>query len=80
MKRKNENVEIALITGDDDVGAKSDEILSRQLDDVLSMEHYDDLILVSDGAWTKTNDPLLYASIMESIFPSRSVTIMSGFP
>ena len=50
LKRKNENVEIALITGDDDVGAKSDEILSRQLDDVLSMEHYDDLILVSDGA------------------------------
>ena len=32
------------------MGAKSDEILSRQLDDVLSMEHYDDLILVSDGA------------------------------
>ncbi|WP_337860369.1 DUF373 family protein [Ferroplasma sp.] len=50
LKRKNENVEISLITGDDDVGSKSDEILSKQLENVLSMEHYEDLILVSDGA------------------------------
>jgi putative membrane protein len=50
LKRKNEDIDIALITGDDDVGSKSDEILSKQLETVLSMENYDDLILVSDGA------------------------------
>ncbi len=50
LQARQEKVEIAMITGDDDVGEKSDEILSRQLDDVLSMQHYDDLILVSDGA------------------------------
>ena len=63
LKRKNENVEIALITGDDDVGAKSDEILSRQLDDVLSMEHYDDLILVSDGAEDDYITPIISSRI-----------------
>ncbi len=50
LKKKNESVEIALITGDDDVGEKSDEILSGQLDDVLTADHYDNLILISDGA------------------------------
>ncbi|WMT51731.1 MAG: DUF373 family protein [Ferroplasma sp.] len=63
LKRKNENVEIALITGDDDVGSKSDEILSKQLDDVLSMEHYDDLILVSDGAEDDYITPIISSRI-----------------
>ncbi len=63
LKRKNENVEIALITGDDNVGAKSDEILSKQLDDVLSMEHYDDLILVSDGAEDDYITPIISSRI-----------------
>ncbi|AGO60705.1 MULTISPECIES: DUF373 family protein [Ferroplasma] len=63
LQRKNEEVEIALITGDDDVGAKSDEILGKQLDDVLSMEHYDDLILVSDGAEDDYIIPLISSRI-----------------
>ena len=63
LKRKNEQVEIALITGDDDVGAKSDEILSKQLDDVLSMDHYDDLILVSDGAEDDYITPIISSRI-----------------
>ncbi|MCL4452951.1 DUF373 family protein [Ferroplasma sp.] len=63
LKRKNENVEIALITGDDDVGSKSDEILSKQLDDVLSMDHYDDLILVSDGAEDDYITPIISSRI-----------------
>jgi len=50
LKNNGEDIEIALITGDDDVGEKSDEILSLQLDDVLSMDNYDNLILISDGA------------------------------
>jgi putative membrane protein len=63
LKRKNENVEIAMITGDDDVGSKSDEILSKQLDDVLSMDHYDDLILVSDGAEDDYITPIISSRI-----------------
>lgn len=63
LQRKNEEVEIALITGDDDVGAKSDEILGKQLDDVLSMEHYDDLILVSDGAEDDYIIPLISSRV-----------------
>ena len=43
--------------------AKSDEILSRQLDDVLSMEHYDDLILVSDGAEDDYITPIISSRI-----------------
>jgi putative membrane protein len=63
LRVKNENVEIALLTGDDDVGAKSDEILGKQLEDVLSMEHYDDLILVSDGAEDDYILPLISSRI-----------------
>ncbi|AAT43019.1 DUF373 family protein [Picrophilus oshimae] len=50
LKRRGEDVEIALITGDDDVGEKSDEIIAAQIDDVLSNDRFDDVILVSDGA------------------------------
>ncbi len=50
LKRNGENVEIALITGDDEVGEKSDEIIAEQIDDVLSSQKFDDVILVSDGA------------------------------
>jgi putative membrane protein len=63
LKRKNENVELALITGDDNVGAKSDEILSKQLDDVLAMDHYDDLILVSDGAEDDYITPIISSRV-----------------
>ncbi len=63
LKRKNEDVEIALITGDNDVGATSDEILSKQLDEVLSMEHYNDLILVSDGAEDDYITPIISSRI-----------------
>ncbi len=63
LKDKGENVEIALITGDSDVGEKSDEILSLQLDEVLNMEHYDDLILISDGAEDDYITPIIASRI-----------------
>ena len=50
LQSKGEDVEIALVTGDDDVGEKSDEIISKQLDDVFSEGKYNDCILISDGA------------------------------
>lgn len=42
--------EVALITGDMDVGQVSDERLGRQLELLLSDDKYDDVILVTDGA------------------------------
>ncbi|PYB67610.1 hypothetical protein DMB44_08365 [Thermoplasma sp. Kam2015] len=50
LRKKGEDVEIALLTGDNDVGEKSDEILSRQIADVVGSGQYTDAILVSDGA------------------------------
>ncbi len=50
LKSRGEDVEIALLTGDDDVGEKSDEELSRQMKEIFSESSYSDAILVSDGA------------------------------
>ncbi|GGM71283.1 hypothetical protein GCM10007108_06750 [Thermogymnomonas acidicola] len=50
LRERGEDVEICLITGDQDVGETSDTELGRQIDDVLSRGNYDDMILVSDGA------------------------------
>lgn len=50
LQSKGEDVEIALVTGDDDVGEKSDEIISEQLDKVFSGRKFDDTVLISDGA------------------------------
>ncbi len=63
LKKKNEDVEIALITGDTDVGEKSDEKLSLQLDEILSMDHYDNLILISDGAEDDYITPIIASRI-----------------
>lgn len=42
--------EIALVTGDMDVGQVSDERIGRQLDLLLSDDRFDDVVLVTDGA------------------------------
>ncbi|MEM0155369.1 MAG: DUF373 family protein [Thermoplasmataceae archaeon] len=54
------DVEIALITGDVEVGRKSDEKLGRDLDILLSYPRiYGDVILVSDGAEDDYITPLI---------------------
>lgn len=50
LQRQGKDVEIGLITGDNDVGSKSDEVLGLQLDEILKLGTFDDIILVSDGA------------------------------
>ena len=50
LQSRGDDVERALVTGDDDVGEKSDEIISSQLDSVFSDGKYSDCILISDGA------------------------------
>lgn len=50
LQSKGEDVDIALVTGDDDVGPKSDEIIASQLDIIMQPGKYKDVILISDGA------------------------------
>lgn len=50
LQSKGEDVDIALITGDEDVGEKSDEILSSQIEQVIGTGKYKDVVLISDGA------------------------------
>lgn len=45
------------------VGEKSDEKLSLQLDEILSMDHYDNLILISDGAEDDYITPIIASRI-----------------
>lgn len=48
--KQGESVEIALITGDSDVGPVSDEKLGKQLDMLFQEGAIDDVILITDGA------------------------------
>jgi len=58
------DVEIALITGDDEVGRKSDEKIGRQLDILMVYPRiYSDVILVSDGAEDDYITPLITSRI-----------------
>ncbi|MCL4331748.1 MAG: DUF373 family protein [Candidatus Thermoplasmatota archaeon] len=50
LLRQGQNAQIALVTGDMDVGQVSDERIGSQLDLLLSNSDYDDIILVTDGA------------------------------
>ena len=50
LQSKGEDVDIAMVTGDDDVGPKSDEVISSQLDLIIQPGKYKNVILISDGA------------------------------
>ncbi len=63
MKKKDEDVEVALVTGDNEVGFKSDDIIAKQLDEVVSTHNYDDAILVTDGAEDDYIMPLILSRI-----------------
>lgn len=63
LKKQGEDVDIALITGDSDVGSKSDEILASQIDEVLKYRKFDDVILATDGAEDDYIMPLILSRI-----------------
>lgn len=63
LKEKHQDVEVALITGDIDVGEASDEKLGIQLDQILSMGKFDDIVLVTDGAEDDYIVPLIISRI-----------------
>lgn len=50
LLKQGNQAEIALITGDMDVGQVSDERIGRQLDLLLSDDRFDDVVLITDGA------------------------------
>ncbi len=63
LKNKGEDVEVALVTGSEEVGEESDEIIASQLDELLGSTRYDNLILVTDGAEDDYIIPLITSRI-----------------
>ncbi|MCL5438000.1 MAG: DUF373 family protein [Candidatus Thermoplasmatota archaeon] len=64
LRKKGEDVEVALVTGDSDVGSTSDIELGRQLDELLFPSgKFADLILVTDGAEDDYIIPLITSRI-----------------
>lgn len=57
--RGDRQVEVAAIAGHHLVGLRSDRILARQLDEVLSLTRADEIVLVSDGAEDEQIMPIL---------------------
>lgn len=50
LQRQGKDVDVGLITGNIDVGEKSDEVLGNQLDEMLQKGDFTDVIMVTDGA------------------------------
>jgi len=50
MKKDNKDVYLATICGHINIGIKSDEILSHQIDEVLQVTGTDEVVLITDGA------------------------------
>lgn len=60
---ENQDVEIATICGDKEVGTRSDQILAAQLESVLREVEPDSLIFISDGAEDEFIKPLIYPRV-----------------
>ena len=61
--KENKDVEIATICGDINVGYKSDEILAKQLEEVIKKTGVDNVILVTDGAEDEYILPIIQSRI-----------------
>ncbi|MEM0493352.1 MAG: DUF373 family protein [Candidatus Thermoplasmatota archaeon] len=63
LKKEGGDVEIATICGDISVGVKSDQILSKQLEQVINETKAKDVIVISDGAEDEYILPLIQSRI-----------------
>ncbi len=63
LVKSGEDVELATICGNKNVGTVSDEILGRQIDDVVSLAKPNDVVVVSDGAEDDFILPLIQSRI-----------------
>lgn len=86
LKIKNEmkeNSEIAVLTGDRDVGVKSDIELSAQLESVINKVKPKDAIVVTDGAEDEFIIPLIQSRLpilsIKRIVVKQSETLESGY-
>jgi putative membrane protein len=61
--KKQYNVEIAVLTGDRDVGVKSDRIIGEQLKTVLSRFHANFVVLVTDGSEDEHVMPVIQSKV-----------------
>ena len=50
LKKEGKDIEVATLTGSENVGMKSDEIIAKQIDKVIEETNPDDIIFVSDGS------------------------------
>ncbi|EMR74357.1 putative membrane protein, partial [Thermoplasmatales archaeon SCGC AB-539-N05] len=63
LTNEDKNVEVATICGDIDVGVKSDQILTRQLEEVIKKTKADEVILLSDGSEDEYILPIIQSRI-----------------
>jgi len=63
LKSEGKEVEVATICGDINVGIRSDEILARQLEEVIAKTKAEDVILITDGAEDEYILPIIQSRI-----------------
>ena len=63
LKKENKDVEVATICGHINVGIKSDEIISKQLEEVIKKTNVTEVILVTDGAEDEYVLPIIQSRI-----------------
>ena len=63
LTNEEKDVEVATICGDIHVGLKSDEILSKQLEDVIQKTGAQDIVLITDGAEDEYILPIIQSRI-----------------
>ncbi len=83
LKKEGKDVEIAVLTGHEDVGMKSDEILAKQLDEVLKSVKPDNAIFVSDGSEDEYILPIITSKVpvihMRKVIVKQSKNIESTY-
>jgi putative membrane protein len=63
LKKEGKDVEIATLCGDINVGVKSDQRLSQQLDNVIQQTNAEDTIVISDGAEDEYIVPIIQSRL-----------------
>ncbi len=63
LKREGQDVELAAVTGSPQIGWRSDEILAKELDNILKKTDPDSVILISDGAEDEYITPIITSKV-----------------
>ena len=83
LKKGGKDVEIATLTGHEEVGMKSDEIIAKQLDKVIKKINPSDVIFVSDGSEDEYILPLITSRLpithMRKVIVKQSKNIESTY-